>query len=65
LRALIREGRTHQIKTCLQTGSSKGMRTMAQALYQLVEARKITLSEAEGALADPTELRDMFRAVSA
>ena len=65
LRALIREGRTHQIKSCLQTGSSKGMRTMAQALHELVQARKITLAEAERALADPTELRDMFRAVSA
>jgi twitching motility protein PilT len=65
LRALIREGRTHQIASCIQTGSSKGMCTMAQALFQLVEARKITISEAEGALADPSELRSLMRAVGA
>jgi len=65
LRALIREGRTHQIASCIQTGSSKGMQTMAQALYQLLGARKITLSEAEGALVDPTELKNLMRAVSA
>jgi twitching motility protein PilT len=65
VRALIREGRTHQLKTCMQTGSAKGMRTMAQALHELVEARKITLSDAESALSDPQELRDMLRAMSA
>ena len=65
MRALIREGRTHQIKTCLQTGSSRGMRTMAQHLYELVQSRKVTLAEAEGALTDPSELKDMFRAVGA
>ena len=53
------------MRTTINYQHAKGMRTMAQALHQLVQARKITLAEAEGALTDPTELRDMFRAVSA
>jgi twitching motility protein PilT len=47
VRNLIREGKTHQIPSALQTGSSVGMQTMDSALAQLVRAGKITQRLAE------------------
>jgi twitching motility protein PilT len=47
VRNLIREGKTHQIPSALQTGSSVGMQTMDAALAQLVRAGKITQRLAE------------------
>jgi len=38
---LVRESKTFQIRSALQTGKQYGMQTMDQALYELVMARKI------------------------
>jgi twitching motility protein PilT len=43
IRNLIREGRTHQIYTVLQTGSRWGMQTMDSALRDLIYTDKITM----------------------
>jgi twitching motility protein PilT len=57
VRNLIREGKTHQIPSAMQTGSSVGMQTMDTALAQLVRAGKITQRLAESRSSTPEELR--------
>lgn len=47
VQALIRESRTHQIPSAMQTGSQMGMVTLNQALERLVQARKITQQTAD------------------
>ncbi len=42
VRHLIREGKTHQIYSAMQTGGAHGMQTMDYALADLVRAGKIT-----------------------
>jgi len=57
VRNLIREGKTHQIPSAMQTGSSVGMQTMDNALATLVRAGKITQRVAEQRSSTPDELR--------
>jgi twitching motility protein PilT len=47
VRNLIREGKSHQIYSVLQTGASQGMQTMDASLAQLVRTGKITRAVAE------------------
>jgi twitching motility protein PilT len=61
IRALIREGKGHQIYSQLQTGSRQGMKTMAASLAELVRAGKVRLEDAEAAVGDPSELRVMLK----
>jgi twitching motility protein PilT len=42
VRNLIREGKTHQVYSAMQTGAAHGMQTMDAALADLVRAGKIT-----------------------
>src|SRR5947209_12824411 len=42
VRNLIREGKTHQVYSTMQTGASHGMQTMDTALAELVRAGRIT-----------------------
>lgn len=46
VRNLIRESRTEQMSTYLQTGTQHGMQTMDQALQELVRTGKITIADA-------------------
>jgi twitching motility protein PilT len=57
VRNLIREGKTHQIPSAMQTGSNVGMQTMDNALATLVRAGKITQRVAEQRSSTPDELR--------
>ena len=57
VRNLIREGKTHQIPSAMQTGSNVGMQTMDTALATLVRAGKITQRVAEQRSSTPDELR--------
>ena len=43
IRNLIREGKTHQIQTVIQTGSTVGMLTMDASLLDLYKKRLIDL----------------------
>src|SRR5690606_6904363 len=43
---LIREGRTHEIDTVIETGSSEGMIDMNRSLMALVQSGDITLEDA-------------------
>jgi twitching motility protein PilT len=60
VRNLIREGKTHQIPSAMQTGSNVGMQTMDTALAQLVRAGKITQRMAEQRSSTPEELRRLM-----
>jgi twitching motility protein PilT len=62
VRNLIREGKTHQIPSAMQTGSNVGMQTMDAALAQLVRAGKITQRLAEQRAQVPEELRRLLGA---
>jgi twitching motility protein PilT len=64
IRNLIREGKTHQIYSSLQTGGSLGMQTMDAALATLVRAGKITQRLAESRSSTPEELRRLLGAGS-
>jgi twitching motility protein PilT len=62
VRNLIREGKTHQIYSVLQTSASAGMQTMDSALATLVRAGKITRQLAEQRSTAPEELRRLLGA---
>jgi twitching motility protein PilT len=64
VRNLIREGKTHQIYSVLQTSSSAGMQTMDTSLASLVREGKITRSLAESRSSTPEELRRLLGATS-
>jgi twitching motility protein PilT len=64
VRNLIREGKTHQIYSTMQTGAQLGMQTMDAALAGLVRAGKITQKLAEQRSSTPDELRRLLGAVS-
>ena len=60
VRNLIREGKTHQIYSVLQTGSAQGMQTMDTALVGLVRSGRITQKLAEERSSAPEELRRLM-----
>ena len=60
VRNLIREGKTHQVYSLIQTGASHGMQTMDTALVTLVRAGRITMATAESRSSNPSELRRLL-----
>jgi twitching motility protein PilT len=60
VRNLIREGKTHQIYSALQTGGQHGMQTMDAALVDLVRRNKITRELAMKRSGTPEELRRLM-----
>jgi twitching motility protein PilT len=60
VRNLIREGKTHQILSAMQTGSASGMQTMDAALATLVRQGKITQQLAESRSSQPEEMRRLI-----
>jgi twitching motility protein PilT len=60
IRNLIREGKTHQIYSAIQTSGSIGMQTMDAHLAQLVRTGKITRSLAEQRASIPEELKRLL-----
>jgi twitching motility protein PilT len=65
IRNLVREGKTHQIYSALQTGATHGMQTMDTALVELVNRQKITRELAEARSSSPEELRRLIGGVRA
>jgi twitching motility protein PilT len=63
VRNLIREGKTHQIYSALQTGATHGMQTMDASLADLVRRNKITRELAESRATAPDELRRLMGSV--
>jgi twitching motility protein PilT len=62
VRNLIREAKSHQIYSVLQTGGSFGMQTMDASLAQLVRAGKVTRQLAESRAHSAEELRRLLGA---
>jgi twitching motility protein PilT len=60
VRNLIRESKSHQIYSVLQTGGSHGMQTMDAALASLVRANRITRQLAESRAHSTEELRRLL-----
>jgi twitching motility protein PilT len=60
VRNLIREGKTHQIYSAIQTSGSIGMQTMDAHLAQLVRMGKITRKLAEQRSTVPEELKRLL-----
>jgi twitching motility protein PilT len=62
VRNLIRESKSHQIYSVIQTGASHGMQTMDSSLASLVRAGKITRQLAESRAHSVEELRRLLGA---
>ncbi len=58
--AIIREAKTHQIYSAIQTGANHGMCTMEKSLSDLWEAGVITAEDALSKANHPQELRSLF-----
>jgi twitching motility protein PilT len=63
IRAIIREGKTHQIYSLMQAGQKFGMQTMNQALLQAVADRALNQSDALERSTDRPELESMLNKV--
>jgi twitching motility protein PilT len=59
--ALIREGKTHQLASQIQTGREDGMVAFESSLFELIRAGKITRDVAVAAARDPAELQRRLR----
>ncbi len=62
VRNLIREAKSHQIYSVLQTGGAHGMQTMDSSLAQLVRAGKITRQTGESQAHSPEEFKRLVGA---
>ncbi|MDP6761563.1 MAG: type IV pilus twitching motility protein PilT [Planctomycetota bacterium] len=62
IRALIRDGKSHQLYSQIQTGGRLGMTTMAQSLAAKVREGAVDLIDAEMALSDSSELMNLIKA---
>ena len=60
IRNLIREGKTHQVYSALQTSGAVGMQTMDSHLAQLVRMGRITRGLAEQRSTVPEELKRLL-----
>jgi twitching motility protein PilT len=65
VRNLIREGKTHQIYSLIQTGGEHGMQTMDSSLAGLVREGQITMALAESRSSQPVELRRLMQGMLA
>src|SRR5205085_12507984 len=63
VRNLIREAKSHQIYSVLQTGASHGMQTMDASLAALVRTGKITTQLAESRAHSPEEFKRLLGGV--
>ncbi|MEE8107481.1 MAG: PilT/PilU family type 4a pilus ATPase [Planctomycetota bacterium] len=57
VRALIREGKAHQISNFMQTGGKSGMQTLESVLNDLVARRKVTYQMAVSKANHPAHIR--------
>jgi len=60
IRAMIRDGRAHQLYGAIQAGQQVSMRTMNHSLAALVKRRHVTLEDAEARSPDVKELRQLL-----
>lgn len=61
VRNIIREGKTHQLDTVIQTSADQGMQTMDRTLVKLVQSGVITYDSAREYAVDLTEFERLMR----
>ena len=61
VRSVIREGKTHQLDTIIQTGADQGMQTMDRTLVKLVQTGVITHDAAREYAVDLQEFERLSR----
>lgn len=61
IRSLIREGKTHQIDTMIQTGAAQGMQTMDRTLVSMVQSGVISYDDARDYAVDLNEFERLMR----
>ncbi len=61
IRALIRDGKTHQLDTAIQTGADQGMQTMDRTLAKLVQTGVITYDSAREYAVDLVEFNRLVK----
>lgn len=61
VRSLIREGKTHQIDTVIQTGAALGMQTMDRTLVKMVQNGIVTYENAREYAVDTAEFERLMR----
>lgn len=61
IRNLIRDGKTHQIDTAIQTGADQGMQTMDRTLVKLIQTGVISYDMAREYAVDINELNRLVR----
>ncbi|MGE5309632.1 MAG: type IV pilus twitching motility protein PilT [Sphaerimonospora mesophila] len=61
VRNIIREGKTHQLDSVIQTSASEGMQSMDRTLVQMVQGGQITYEEAKNYAIDLTEFDRMMK----
>jgi twitching motility protein PilT len=59
VRALIRDGKTHQLRNAIVTGRDSGMQTLETHLSELVVRRDVSLDAARAATDRPQEIRSL------
>ena len=57
VRNLIREAKTHQIGSIIQTGQRHGMQTLDQSLAQVVHSKVVTYEDALAKASNVTEFK--------
>ncbi|MCH9031505.1 MAG: type IV pilus twitching motility protein PilT [candidate division Zixibacteria bacterium] len=60
IRALIRDEKTEQIYSMIQSGQKYGMKTLNQSLYELQKSGKISLQTAMEQTSNPDELNELL-----
>ena len=61
VRAMIRDGKTHQLRNAISTGRAAGMRTLETSLTDLVVRGSISLEAARAIANRPDDVRDLER----
>lgn len=61
VRSIIREGKTHQLDTTIQTGASEGMQTMDRTLVKLVQQGVINFDDAREYAVDVHEFERLAK----
>ena len=61
VRSIIREGKTHQLDTTIQTGASEGMQTMDRTLVKLVQQGVINFDDAREFAVDVHEFERLAK----
>ena len=61
IKSLIRDGKTHQLDTAIQTGVSQGMQTMDRTLVKMIQSGIINYEDARDYAVDLTEFERLAR----